>query len=626
MGNIDIRQNTLLAILYERQGEYLKAEDLSKQVGKSLKTIRNDIAYLKMIGNKNGFLIESRTNQGYMLSVIDESLLEKYLNENGTPFYSKVAYLSEKSISYQIAFFLCLQSQAVSIEDLEEKLNYSVSVIRKNIAILKQSLANHGLILENSKNEISIQGEEYLKRMYLAFILVGVRCEVARDFFPEKKNKELLSELSSELKGKAFSISTRSRKILVQYLQLLVFRTMTGFKDKNDIDVKKLEMNYPQQVECCKNILDKLSKGNHLNFTKEEQAIFTVIFIVNSYPKQCNTVIDADQTERIDFLLKTCSEILNDKSIIDYQWLRNQLAYFTYSEQYRNEYLIRDFSFNPTKMKINRANFVELAYEVYKRYAERFGVEVCEREVIFLAECLGNVFAYSDTNKIDMTVGVISKCGIFESRRIAEMLRLNLLDFHGKFIACDKEDITSGAELLISDDKKLTTDKPVFYIEEYPRYYDVKNIETFLRKDKNSFNSKNSNISKKLFECCFNSKEQALEYIDELFRKENGTKKTVLKQLIDRDKVVSYEAVNKIALICIRDDEVKDNKICFIHLGKSILWFLNEVQFIVVVMLDKKPQQFKYLSGSLSTILSDWGFVNEFIKDPSIELINKKYI
>lgn len=163
MGNLplSIRQRSLLYCLHHVSG-YVTGDKLSKHLGVSPRTIRNEVAEINVLLQGSGVRITSKHSFGYIIEAQNADEF-KGLTQAGESCISKAERLRH------IAFRLCLSDKPIDLDDLADEMYISKTTLERDLKDFRQTFALPELpiLVTRSKNSIEFLQDERKRRAIL---------------------------------------------------------------------------------------------------------------------------------------------------------------------------------------------------------------------------------------------------------------------------------------------------------------------------------------------------------------------------------------------------------------------------------------------------------------------------
>ncbi|EOZ5987578.1 transcription antiterminator [Enterococcus faecium] len=237
------RQKKIILILLEEKRE-LTGELISRQLGKSLRTIQNDIYEI----NQDFPKLIASTNKGYSVNPDQLSSNQLELETN---------YLEEKKIQQKIIFSLT----PLNIDSLAEEFFMSTSLLNKHLKKFKKQLNQFDLNLAREQNMVFIKGEEYNKRLFIRdmiFSEIGIghkSLDAVTGYLTTLDSKHIESIVISTIKKFNYYIETPYLTNLLINVLITLSRIETSkLLENKNFDISTNSIEYKIAKEICERL------------------------------------------------------------------------------------------------------------------------------------------------------------------------------------------------------------------------------------------------------------------------------------------------------------------------------------------------------------------------------------
>lgn len=625
--NLSNREIEILKILYQADS-FVKCEKIAAQIGKSVKTIRNDIQNIRQLGAEYEFRILSRTHRGYRLE-IDNYENFNYIISNYNDEINDYSVRKERIRFYEIACYLLMEKDPVEIDDLETEFFFSQSVLLNELNSVRYTMEHFSLRLSIDKGFVWIEGQEYHKRLLLSVLISTKRYykSVYERLFDVAEGMEEVHAILMFMKqqlmcDEQLSYSDGILRILSFYLYLSRKRRELGAQETINIsDFQLVEKQYPRECAFAETVLTESARRWGHIWEENEQQIFSILLISYVCPR---IYASADCEEYIEFMVAGLCRMSGKELFRSDYMLREQLYAFFYAKEIRDRFRTYDVVLTPLRFRRRKTVAIEVAYTLYVSLCEKYKTPLIEREVISLSQCFQNLFAKIDRCDTATRIAVVSRFGLVESRRLSEMLQLNYMEFQGTFFPADSNELMNPTflyDLLITDHKEKLSEKPTFFLDDYTQSNQIVNLFHFIREHTGHLSDFMNCVTHKVM--CglkLKTRDDVFIYIDRLYRQQTKGEQ-ILTTLQQRDVWFPYEVGNRIALLCVRTKHITESVMHFLVLEKPILWYINYVNLIIVYFTNSDFMNLRYLGGSLSILMQNQEAINRFIKNPNLRVI-----
>jgi len=290
------RQKQILLFLTRFKG-ILTAKSISKELGVSDKTVRNEIKILQGESQKIGAKIQSISGKGYKLEITNaEQFLKFYcqLLDNDKDASNDFTD-QDNRVNYIIKRFL-LTNGYIKMEDLEDEMFVSKSTLRNDLKIVRQILDTYKLSIVNRPYYgTKIEGDEYMKRMCLSNLFLDNSTNMFTEYNKlQSYDKDLFNKIKDilikKLKDYQIEISDVSLDNLAKHIAIACKRIKEGF------------------------IIEPLNTHSNIEYTFEKNVAKEIVKEVESY-----TNLKFPETE-IDYITVhlLCTKLLSEKAYTEY--------------------------------------------------------------------------------------------------------------------------------------------------------------------------------------------------------------------------------------------------------------------------------------------------------------------
>lgn len=397
-GRIMIILRELMAAKSSLTSEYLATIN---QV--TSRTVRNDIKELDTLLSKHGAAIKSVRGTGYELTIQDDQLFRKLLqevSESDSLQQGIIPTLPEERVQFLINRLL-LTEEFVKLEDLADELYISKSTIQNDLRDVKKILQNYGIVLETRPNYgFRLKGEEAKLRFCMSEYLFN-RKETELDLInanlsilPKEEMIVIRAIILEQIKENEITLSDIGLNNLIIHIAIACKR----IRNKNYVSL------YPQELKdiikqkeyaVAANIVVDIEKRLNVSFPQVEVAYIAIHLLgtklmieANISEKEIKTVINQEIYHLTMSILDTIETKLNlgirhDKELIMgiSLHLKPAINRYRYGMNLRNPMLDAIKSNYPLAFQ---AGIV--AGMVIKR---EMGIEIHENEIGYLALHIG---------------------------------------------------------------------------------------------------------------------------------------------------------------------------------------------------------------------------------------------
>ena len=270
-----MRQEKIVEYLYAKK-QAIAPRALAAKFQISERTLANDIKWLKEIGSNEGFTVERVRSAGYQLKVFDNVRFSSYLSKSKKQ--EQVDNSSPQERIKNIELLLLFHEEYITMQQIAEWLNVSLSTIKADIKQVEQFCDNYDLTLFSKAHYgLKIMGTESKKRRAILYLIrntihTPVLTEKYKEFnfvFNEEELRQLLKEqlLENQLK-----ISDIVFENIVQHIRLLSFRILqNNTLNSEELEEHAISDDYDRLTE---KLVGYLEETYQLNFSCVEKNYF----------------------------------------------------------------------------------------------------------------------------------------------------------------------------------------------------------------------------------------------------------------------------------------------------------------------------------------------------------------
>lgn len=286
---LPLRQRQLLSYLQHATG-YTTGSELSKNLGVSTRTIRNDISEINRILNGTGVQISSKHSFGYIIETRNTNDLKK-LTQSSESFISRIERLRH------IALRLCLSEVPIDLDDLADEMYISKTTLEHDLKDFR-----HDFILPvphiqmcRSKNSIVLENNELKKRQILCRLYSENWNYNGRGntFFKyQYLDEEEVNLCMREIDTFLFQYNIRIEDPNVVVLDLVISIAAKRIREGHGLKEDRKDLYITDQASACVDaILDSLEKRLHVTYTRtERREIYEIV--------SCSAIPDISKVSR----------------------------------------------------------------------------------------------------------------------------------------------------------------------------------------------------------------------------------------------------------------------------------------------------------------------------------------
>lgn len=619
-----MRLYSIMNDLKEKE-DYCSIDYFMQKYKVSKRTIQTDISYLMRISPRNGYQIQTKRGQGYLLEITNEELYKDFvdsLNE-GMSFHNK-----ERPI--HMLAYLAVRDNYVSMEQIAEFFQISKTLVKNDMNDVEELAKQYHLSIER-KSHYGVKvicEDKYLKR-YLVdeylnqnVIVQTAINDVVKDFtlvegqFVEQLNKEGLNINYNELLN-----VTEYLKVMIYIAYLKEEKSQTYEYDANDslqritsfmIQFLEKEYRVSFQIDSIQNLLEILSKNvrrkvGSISFTDylEDDIEEFLKYIDQTY----DTKFQSDQ----DFkkLLEIHVSLLVDR-------LHNKISYK-----------------NPLadELSITYPMIFNVAIQFCDMLNEKYGVKATLDEIGFIATHFAAHMEKEKQQKLQAynKIGVVCSSGggsaymikmqiesLFQNAEVQTFSFLQqdeLLKFEPDLIFTVMP-LSSDIQIPIIyikellDDKDLYRIKQILQCEEYDPYILIHENPIYY-----------SFFSKEFFKLSDGHDYLKIitEMANELEEKGYG-KKGFTKLVLDRESYISTVYMNGVCIPHPIETDALKNVISVRVLKQPFIYNDKEVKIIFMICLKKEQvEMYKMMTKTLYQLMKEPKYLEKIVNVKSFE-------
>ncbi len=627
---ISKKHSIIIRCLVDKTG-YITAEELSRHVGVSVRTIKRYISDINYFLKNFGSEIVSVKGIGYKLEGPSKEIMK--VDEEARKIIE--GFRVDDSLEGRITKVICilLNNEYVSTDEISEKLNISLSSTNNLIASVKDVLNNYELkIVSKPFHGSKVVGEENKIRSLILDYAIKIdenHYILVRLNNISRKEINLMEDIiTNSLKDNNIIISDKDFNSLLIRIIVSISRVRAGnIIDKNAFQDSYRFHNYELVKDMMKNISGllniKLVENEVLyvssscglimyNYNTRKELIKNSKDEINSFVygalKDINLITGIDFIEDTDF---TNALIMHLKIFI-------------------NRYKAGVVADNPLLNQIKSKFPVEtnLATIIAKKLKEEFQATLDEDEIGFIAMHFGAAFERRK-GKRGKKVCIICHYGIGTSQLLSEKLKQRISDisivgiYPVRYLDIAlKQDIDFIVSTVKLDIKTLKV--PVLYIENvFSDEIINKLYQAFNEKDQRRKILKDTFNSKAFFYIKAKTAEEAIKEVGQAMKSKGFINDKVIDMVLEREKMSSTDIGNLVAIPHTILEGAYKSIIGVGVLEKPIKWNKEEVQLVFMVCFNRNESYnfpvFKYLYN----FIEDENDVRSALKDFSFNKLMK---
>ncbi|MEI5988927.1 hypothetical protein A5881_000414 [Enterococcus termitis] len=610
---LSVRQNDLIKILIEAD-EIVTADKLSRQIGVSTRTIRNDIHKINDLFSET--FIEIKVGKGF------------YVDADKANQISIMEVEQNTDIRFEILTRI-IDQENVDYFELADEFFISEPTLDRIIKELNQVIIDRDptLYIYRERNQLMIDGNEEQKRKIFNLFL---NQEIENNKLSLEKYANYfeycdLSKLSNLIlvyhKKNNFNMNDFFIISFILHVAVLIERISKGSylqienerDNTNSPEIKMLAKNLANEIETKLQVmipeqelgyLERLYSGRVM--TKEESKVSQINKVVN----EVLTMIDSSYG--IDFSLdnKLKGYLINHLSALYVRAAQRQYLMNPLTEELKNQ-----FPFIYT-ISVYASSIIQ----------ERLAIDFPDEEIAYIT--LHFLSASETINfRRKRTILLISPYGIAGQRLARKKLErissylvevISTTAFHGwNELPLDEVSLIVTSEYL-----PKVSGINVFKFDSILKDTDISQIEVLLNQNRKEENVVQQFFKKELFfpHQTFKKKEEVIHFLCEQLVEYGYCDESYVGKVLERDTLSSTAFGNYYALPHAIKRAATKNSVAVCCLDKPIDWGGKRVKLVLLIaMKEERDHSFEALFEQLVTILSDLAFVKKLAKQDSFE-------
>lgn len=564
---------------------YITAEELSKQLNVSEKTIRIKVKEINHELENLNIKIESKARYGYKL------ICDNYNDIESIDFTSNINNDIDYRIRIIFKYLIEGGREYVKADDICDSLDISKTTLTSILKIMEYNFKYYNLKLERRPNYgIKLIGNEFDIRNFII-------CNYLSEFLYENNlNKTLIYIIINFLNKYEIKFSEINLENFIQYINVAINRIKNNkfiYDYNNDFvkDIKDIE----EEVKLSKELIKQIQDEINIDFNDIE-TIFIAIHIASkslfSVNKNYNSVIQY----KFNNLITQMLDMIYKNLKID---LRNNFNLILLLNQHmipldiRIRYNILQKNPMLSDIKNNYSLSFLLASESAIILKEYYSKDISEDEIGYLALLfqIGLEEIEENINKINILI--VCGSGKTTSNLLVTKYRKEFNDYIENIYSADlielKDFDFSKTDYVFSTVPiNFKIPVPIVYISNFLKSDDIINV-------KNTFESLNKNIildyyQKEMFSSSIvgNTKEEIIKNICIEIKKYKNIPDNFYELVMRREELAETDICNLVAIPHPIEAVTKDTFVYAAVIDKPILWSKNNVQVVFLVSVSNK--------------------------------------
>ena len=609
--NISHRQEKILEKLSLSQ-QTSTASQLSKELGVSSKTIRNDIQQLNQLSELP--VILSKAGAGFFLnqknSLFQQTKIEKQSDNSAFELLTRL--LDQKECDfYQLAdeFFISESTLDRIVKELNTK-------IAKN---------DPRLLIKRRQNQLFIEGDEAAKRRVFTLFLNQeietnkLSLDNYSDYFEEIDLAKLSSIVVKVHQEEGFLINDFSTISFILHLAVLLERVSK--KSYLNASQSVLKENKSRQLTLA--MVHQLESSFGVEIPEKEYAYIyrlysgSVVSDEDLADKELKRIIEAllvsiDSIFLIDFT--------QDEKIIDYLMTHVSALYKRSAHQ---QYLV-----NPLLEEIKSKFPFVYNVSVYASgfLQEKLNIQFPEDEVAYLSlhflSALENIRAHKKKRIL-----LVSPYGVGNQRVVRNQLnKIQEFDIElsvAESIFVMTSEMTEDKSLILTTEAlDLKTTVPIYRYESFLTERDLEKIQQILVEENQTPSVLTTFLKEDLFfpQKEFTNREEIIQFLCQELSEKGYCEKDYVEKVLKREALSSTAFGDFYALPHAIKREAKKNAVAICSLAKPVQWKEKKVRLVLLFALkEERDNSFEQLFEELVQMLNDASRVKKLSKQATFQ-------
>ncbi|WP_251861745.1 BglG family transcription antiterminator [Clostridium sp. Marseille-Q2269] len=628
----DARKKKIISEFIECNGP-ITGEYLSKVVGVSSRTIRNDIKLLNKELKTEEIEITSTPRIGYSVNPYNNNtfkVLKKYTE--GTK--DNIAILPEDRVFYIIKRLLDT-SKFITLEQLSNELYVSKSTVDNDIDKVEKWVKKNNLELIKRPNYgIKIHGDEMQFRYSISDYFMSI-CDT-------KYIEDILNMNVDKIRNIILDMdeitSLKLSDVAFNNLIIHIAIAIKRIKEGKDISLPPTEITNlkgKKEYEMAEKIVNTLEKEFCISIPHGEKAYITIHLLGIKALKdeelnmeELEAVIGSNLLKIIYDMLTKLEEVYKINFSKDEKLIYGLVLHLKpavnrvkYNMNLRNPLL------NEIKEEYPRA--FEMGVVASKVLEHNINLKINEDEIGYIAMHIGaSLERKKDIGKKTIKkVAIICSTGIGTAQLLASKIRntfpnIIITGIHPSYKI--EEVLLKKPDLILSTIPIKVNNVPVIYVSSLLGKKDLQKIRDVIEdSEKVSEKIKLYDLfHKDLYIKGIKTKDkfEVIKILSKLLNDKNCVTEEFLQSVIEREQISSTSISNLVAIPHALFENVIDSKIAIGILEKPIQWGENMVQIVLLLALEKMTDEdFTNIFDTLFSILDDKKGVLELVKADCFE-------
>ncbi|MGM0215207.1 BglG family transcription antiterminator [Enterococcus sp. AZ109] len=590
----------------------LTAQQLSKELGVSTKTVRNDIQQLN--GQAEQTVILSKAGAGFYLNPDTISLLkkEKTIERSNLHFELLVQIIDQESCDfYELAddFFIS-----------ESALNRIIKELNDLISRQDQSL-----IIQRKNNRLFIDGEEAEKRRVFTLFLNQeieankLSLEKYSGYFGQIDLGKLSQIVIRYHQQEEFSINDFSTISFILHIAVLLERVSKA----SFLNTTRPVMEEPESRRLTRQLAELLEKEFQVNIPEEELPYIYRLYsgaIISS-----ESLEELQLKETIASLLESVTGIFyldftQDEKIVDYLLTHVSALYKrAINHQYLTNPLLEEI-----KSKFPFVYNVSVYASAYLQ--NTLNIQFPEDEIAYLSLHFLSALENIRSQKKKQVL-LVSPYGVGNQRMVRAYLN-RIKDFEiemsvAKSVFDVNDKLVKDKDLILtSESLHLETSIPIYHYQSFLTEKDLAEITQIFVEESQTPSVLNKFLEAELFfpQQSQKSPEEVISFLCQQLYDKGYCEADYVDKVLERESLSSTAFGNYYAIPHAIKREAKKNAVAICSFDKPIQWQDKKVKLVLLLALKgERDNSFEQLFEELVMILNEPARVKRLAKQTNFE-------
>ncbi|WP_207669260.1 BglG family transcription antiterminator [Fonticella tunisiensis] len=630
---LDSRKRYIVEALLESDG-VLKEHELAEKLDVSIRTIRNDINYLKSYLEKSNIFIKSKPRIGVWVEADEnnkKALWDKLDVQNGN---AEVAFEQQSRCRYIIKKLLN-SDRNITMQELADELFISKATVNLDMKLVEEWIKKHNLglhkktyhgikvvgnekdfrfaiasyIRENTNKSINIDS---INQMFQNTLMPDV--EGLKDILTHVGEMELIyvNKIIYDIQRENnISLTDDSYWELTIYFLIMVDRIRKG-KHVRFLNADAVRIMKTREYSMALTVADKIMKLLHLNINQDEICYITMHLLgikVNVYSVSDDETVNFRFNEEIEVVINRLIKYIKDRFNLDLTMDKKLilgLSLHFVSAINRLKYGTSIHNPMIDEIKRNYPYAFNIAVEISNILKDSFQIDIIEDEIGFIALHLQAAIERNEEIKNQrIRTYVVCNSGIGVAQLLSIQLKKNFPQIEISKIVSISDLISEiktteykgKIQLVISTIPIKEIDVPIIHVNPVISPQDIKNIEreitrlTKLREYKNRlkrFLSLRAYTREDLIflEMNFKNKIELVEFVSSKLFDAGFVTREFAESVLEREKLSTTYIGNGAAMPHGYSQYVNKPIISIVQLKEPIDWEGKKVNIVFLCAMD----------------------------------------